>query len=630
LPGIPNLVSGNLSYTVNHDGSGYFTDLNAAISYFSKNLIDTSTNTGYTLQLDAATHNYSTFVETQSPFTKMVTVQGATPITTTMSSVVSSSGSSGNYSLVLQLASVAGIAVGQVCVVQSPSGGTNPSYLEGPWLITAVNASSNQITVTCKCRNATPPSGAISANITVLTSVINFSGCNGFEIFSGGSSLNLVNVAIVGNNSGSYSGIDLQDLGRVYINGVVAVMNFGGNNVFMNYNAEFNGDGYLYTSGAGADGIELTTGAVLDIHWLTSNGNGGNGLSCYFAQASVSNRLNLSGNAQAGFYGENFGTLYCVTTTTIYAQGNGTYGFQTVAFGNVDWGAATPNVGGNGTADYQIINTSQSGLFAGGYSNGYGGSFQGFSDGGLVQQAQYRNGVYLNAQLASVGANNGSSVTTHASYNTISTGADSLAFFQTGAHYGGIYYHANSGSSFSDNQWNAGFYLDVQDNFVALGMGAFPSGSSFSYAYNATNIIPPYQSTFAPRTLVKFFDYNAGSSNRSLYMSSNGSGFTQEFNFSTDYQSKISFGVNSGSYSTSSLPEHLTVNNNGNVTIGVGSLATSATNGFPYIPTCSGTPSSTPASFSGYAPIVFNSTTGNLNVNIGGSWYHFAATAGAG
>ncbi len=49
-------------------------------------------------------------------------------------------------------------------------------------------------------------------------------------------------------------------------------------------------------------------------------------------------------------------------------------------------------------------------------------------------------------------------------------------------------------------------------------------------------------------------------------------------------------------------------------------LATSATGGFTYLPTCAGTPTGTPTSFTGCAPMVVDTTGSKLWVRIGGTW----------
>lgn len=64
----------------------------------------------------------------------------------------------------------------------------------------------------------------------------------------------------------------------------------------------------------------------------------------------------------------------------------------------------------------------------------------------------------------------------------------------------------------------------------------------------------------------------------------------------------------------------VSISDAGNVSIGTGSLATTATNGFPYIPTCAGTPTGAPTAISGFAPMVVDSTNNKLYVYIGGAW----------
>lgn len=59
---------------------------------------------------------------------------------------------------------------------------------------------------------------------------------------------------------------------------------------------------------------------------------------------------------------------------------------------------------------------------------------------------------------------------------------------------------------------------------------------------------------------------------------------------------------------------------NGSVHAGNGALATNATTGFLYVPTCAGTPTGAPTSISGYAPIIVNTTNNKLYFYSGGAW----------
>ena len=64
----------------------------------------------------------------------------------------------------------------------------------------------------------------------------------------------------------------------------------------------------------------------------------------------------------------------------------------------------------------------------------------------------------------------------------------------------------------------------------------------------------------------------------------------------------------------------LSITNLGSVVVAGAALATTATDGFLYIPTCAGPPTGVPTAQTGTAPIVFDSTNNFLYVRVGGTW----------
>jgi len=58
----------------------------------------------------------------------------------------------------------------------------------------------------------------------------------------------------------------------------------------------------------------------------------------------------------------------------------------------------------------------------------------------------------------------------------------------------------------------------------------------------------------------------------------------------------------------------------GGMVVGTAALATTATDGFLYVPTCAGTPTGTPTTQTGTAPIVVNTTNNKLYFYSGGQW----------
>jgi hypothetical protein len=71
----------------------------------------------------------------------------------------------------------------------------------------------------------------------------------------------------------------------------------------------------------------------------------------------------------------------------------------------------------------------------------------------------------------------------------------------------------------------------------------------------------------------------------------------------------------------SSPTERMRITSAGNVVAGGSvALATTATNGFLYVPTCAGAPTGTPTAITGMAPIVVDTTNNKLYFYSGGAW----------
>ena len=66
--------------------------------------------------------------------------------------------------------------------------------------------------------------------------------------------------------------------------------------------------------------------------------------------------------------------------------------------------------------------------------------------------------------------------------------------------------------------------------------------------------------------------------------------------------------------------ERMRITGTGNISAGAGAVATTATDGFLYVPTCAGTPTGTPTAITGMAPIVVNTTNNKLYFYSGGQW----------
>jgi hypothetical protein len=66
--------------------------------------------------------------------------------------------------------------------------------------------------------------------------------------------------------------------------------------------------------------------------------------------------------------------------------------------------------------------------------------------------------------------------------------------------------------------------------------------------------------------------------------------------------------------------ERMSIDGNGNVVVNTAAIATNATNGFLYVPSCAGTPTGTPTAYAGRVPIVVDTTNNKLYFYSGGTW----------
>jgi hypothetical protein len=102
----------------------------------------------------------------------------------------------------------------------------------------------------------------------------------------------------------------------------------------------------------------------------------------------------------------------------------------------------------------------------------------------------------------------------------------------------------------------------------------------------------------------------SGSARVNLRYRRDGSGSAELYNVSNG---PFVFGTNN--------TERARIDANGNIVAGASAaLATTATNGFLYVPTCAGTPTGTPTAITGMAPIVVDTTNNKLYFYSTGVW----------
>lgn len=162
----------DLTSAENHDksigvGYDYETLADAIDAYRNASVIDGVTNT-FTFFLMEGEHSASAD-NTAMRCAKNISLRGLSGIIG-LTSIESSSGSAGAWSIVLNVSDVSELAVDMLVSFSSLTGGTNPDFLQGAAKITNVDSENTQITISSVNLSASPPSGLATGTITYYKS----------------------------------------------------------------------------------------------------------------------------------------------------------------------------------------------------------------------------------------------------------------------------------------------------------------------------------------------------------------------------------------------------------------------------------------------------------------------------
>jgi len=323
-------ITGTNTYSIAASG-GNFTSVNALLTFLSTQTIAPGATINAALAC-GQTFTSSAPIQILAKYGTYIQISGCAHLNNTVTSIVSSSGSAGAYSLVLQMgSSVSGITANNDYVnIHGASGGTNPNCLNGNFPVTATNAGSSQITVTLPSQCL--PSGSVSATVEDLPSVLAFSGnSDGVDVWNGGDAIQLQDVEFIA-TSGTSTGaaLSIQDVGRVYYNGDIGVYGFA-TGILELYNSEINGQNgsVLALSGQNSGSVVVNYGSTLDAPTLNVGGGTGIGVGVDMGASVLANVGGVSGMTSDGFRVADNGTLYIGGSGgNWYSVNNGGYGFN--------------------------------------------------------------------------------------------------------------------------------------------------------------------------------------------------------------------------------------------------------------------------------------------------------------
>lgn len=364
--GAASLISSSVTYVVAPSG-GNFTSVAAALAFLANAVIGSGVLVN--IQVNDGTYSINSPMIVQGAFSRNIQIYGQHTYAHNVTSIQNATGTAGAWSLALNLDSVSNIAIGDYVGIQGASGGTNASYLNGIFPVTAVDTVNNRITIASTHQNAVPPSGAVTAASLNFKTIFSCTNCDCFEVFNGGTALNIDKVAIIGDGTAHY-GINVQDVGRCYIATGVGCYGFGGGGTggagfFANYNSEINCDGTLYAANCYM-GINADSGASIDTQFAITNGNSQNGAICTAALIRThQSGTCFTGNGAQGIYAQLNG---CAIVNSSTASGNTHRGYLCDGQSFISNSGATSL--NNGNTDSTSLSTTSLSLSAGIVANG--------------------------------------------------------------------------------------------------------------------------------------------------------------------------------------------------------------------------------------------------------------------
>jgi hypothetical protein len=243
---------------------GDFPTIQAALDSLKRTFIPSDVTV--TIKVAAGTYTQTERILANHPNGKQIRIEGADPIPY----AVTGFGGVTATTFGINLASVAGLAVGDVVFIPSIEGVGTVMPVTGAYRIAGIEG--NTVTVSHKFRMPVSELSvtSLSPNTQLLkmATVIHCLGCHGFQVANDTVFGELKNVAFVGDGStggdiGTYRGILMWQGTKLYLRKYVACINFSGSGLTVSGNGAFCFATYGLFCNNGTNGIEVGEGAAI-------------------------------------------------------------------------------------------------------------------------------------------------------------------------------------------------------------------------------------------------------------------------------------------------------------------------------------------------------------------------------
>jgi len=373
----PKVISADTTFYVATTGSDTTGDgssgspwatLRKALSYLDEYRILGSAKV--TISIAKGKYTETSQVPVNHPNGDRIRIVGSTPLSRTMSSVQSVSGSSANYDIVVNVNSVADISVGDYVIFRDCANGTRPQCMFGLWPVTDVDAVNTRITVKSR-QVVNSPSGAVTANLTVLQTILSFTGCSGLYMSYGArignrvDDIGLAYIVLEGDRTASTFGLACNGGAQVNIENSIGVYGFNINVMASGGTSTIGSQksAVMNVSYGNTGGLYVGMGSSVNVGTILSCGNTGYGVKAYLNSVAILGAGITCGNG-IGLQAVEGGVTHSDGVCAFNTYGAKAVGASYICYacfdktGNTTDASPTADTAPGATGDYSFIDTA--------------------------------------------------------------------------------------------------------------------------------------------------------------------------------------------------------------------------------------------------------------------------------
>lgn len=430
------------------------------------------------------------------------------------------------------------------------------------------------------------------------------SGISGYSGFSGSGISGYSGFS--GSGVSGYSGFSGQD-GQVGASGYSGYSGSGvsGYSGFSGQDGQTGISGYSGFSGSGISGYSGFSGSGISGYSGFSGIDGQSGISGYsgFSGSGVSGYSGFSGSGISGYSG------FSGSGVSGYSgfSGSGISGYSGFSGSGISGYSGFSGSGISGYSGFSGSGISGYSGFSGSGISGYSGfsgsgvsGYSGFSGSGISGYSGFSGALPTVGATGTILRSNGANWVASTNTYPDTTGVNQI-LYATGV---------NAIGSSTSLTFNGTTFQAVNGSQSTKTTAIFQGNDgTLTFASFSNLLLVNANGTAGTSVKLSFSDNTTDSANCCIF---------GIINDSANHYGTLAF-VTRGSNSGGSLVKRVSIPSTGGMVVGAAALATNATDGFLYIPTCAGTPTGVPTTQTGTVAMIYDTTNNKLYI-YNGAW----------